>query len=592
MGNTIFSGDMQSLTQYLSDIFGQAFETLGADTSLGLVRVSDRPDLAQFQCNGAMAAAKVLGKNPREIAQDLIDVVQANNSDVFSVLEIAGPGFINIKLNASFLQDYLAKNGDFKVNVGDGTVIVDYGGMNVAKAMHVGHLRPTVIGHCIKNLYRFCGYEALGDIHLGDWGLQMGQIISEFEIRHPEWPYFDANFDGDYPEQAPFSYADLEYIYPEASAACKADAERLEIARKATAELQNGRAGYIALWQKFLELSIQDIKGNLEPLGVDFEIWKGESDVRDMVEGVQKSLEESGAGIVSDGAFVVPVEEEGDKKDMPPLMYLKSDGAVTYGTTDLLTLIDRVQTYDDLAKIVYVTDVRQSLHFEQVFRAARKAGYADDLELVHIGNGTVNGADGKPYKTREGKALRFSDMIEAAIGKARVRLKEAEIAKDVSEAEFNEIAQRIAVSALLFNELSNQAHVNYVFDLDRMISFEGKTGPYVLYQAVRIQSLLRKLGDVGAFEGFVFEEADTNLVLALLEFPDQIRNALENHAPHSLCEYVYKLAQEFSRFYSQCHIASEENEALKASRVELCRLAFNAMEHILDVLGITIPEKM
>lgn len=608
---------MTSLAQKLSGIVGQAFEAKGLPAELGVVRVSDRPDLAQFQCNGAMAAAKQAKKNPREVAQDIVDTLQEDKS--FSKIEIAGPGFINLNVTDEFLQAHLketAADGRFGVpTLGDSQIILDYGGMNVAKAMHVGHLRPNVIGHCLRSLMHFAGYDALGDIHLGDWGLQMGQIISEFEIRHPDWPYFDESFDGDYPVEAPFGYAELEKIYPEASQACKDDEERLEKARKATAELQSGRRGYKALWQHFINLSIADIKDNLTPLDIDFDIWKGEADVDYLIPEIADDLKARNISEDSDGAIVIPVAEEGDNKEIPPLMFFKSNGAATYGTTDIATIYDRMKLYPDLKKMIYVVDHRQSLHFEQVFRSAKKAGYGSDVDFIHIGNGTVNGADGKPFKTRDGKAMTFRMMVNSAIEKAKARLNEADLAKDASDEERAEIARMVAVAALKFTELSNQPHVDYVFDLDRMTAFEGKTGPYLLYQAVRIQSLLKKadfnpspnplpqgegkdasarsdVSGIGESVQFQIDDADRALALLLSEMPDHIANAVKNYAPHILCDYAHKLAQGFSSFYGNCHIMSEENAALKQSRLALCALTHAQLKLILDILGIQIPARM
>jgi arginyl-tRNA synthetase len=620
---------MSSLAKKLSDILGAAFEAQGLPHTMGTVKVSDRPDLAQFQCNGAMAAAKISGKKPREVAETIINILSTN--PVFAKLEIAGPGFINLTVTDLFLSGFLnetGKSNDIGISkTGKGTIVLDYGGMNVAKAMHVGHLRPTVIGACLKNIVAHAGYNALGDIHTGDWGLQMGQIISEFEIRNPGWAYFDPSFTGRYPDQPPFEYHELEEIYPMASAACKDDPARLERARKATAELQEGRAGYRALLRHFIDLSIKDIKNNLAPLKIEFDIWKGESDAAPLVPEIANDLLKRGIAMKHEGALIIPVALETDKKEMPPLIFFKSDGAMTYGTTDIATIYDRVKTYADLSKIIYVVDHRQSLHLEQVFRAARKAGYTENIELRHIGNGTVNGPDGKPFKTREGKAMTFRDMVATAITRARARIEEAHLAEDASLDEKSEIGRIVAMAALKFNELSNQPHIDYVFDIDRMISFEGKTGPYLLYQAVRIKSLLRKadyetlspLGRgqsrvSGEGEGenltpsrvsppspnplpngeraFVIQNPDRPLALALCELPDHFESALNNLSPHILCEHAYKLAQEFSAFYAACHILSESDSALRQSRLALCDLTYRQLALILDLLGIEIPDRM
>ena len=608
---------MTSIAQKLSEIVGSAFEAQGLPRDLGVVRVSDRPDLAQFQCNGAMAAAKVAKKNPREIAQAIVDSLQnchsecneeshkvegdsssqALQNDIFSNIEIAGPGFINLNVTDEFLQNYLNTLQNFGVeNIGNNQkVILDYGGMNVAKAMHVGHLRTCVIGSYMKNALKFLGYDAVSDVHLGDWGLQMGQIISEFEIRYPDWVYFDENFEGDYPKDAPFDYKELEKIYPESSQACKDCEDRLELARKATAELQEGRAGYVALWQHFIDLSILDIKDNLAPLHIGFDIWNGEACVANLVPEITKDLAARHITQESDGAIVIPVAREDDNHDIPPLMYLKSNGAMTYGTTDIATIYDRKKTHGDIAKMIYVVDKRQSLHFEQVFRACEQAGYSDDMDMHHIGNGTVNGADGKPFKTREGKAMTFRDMVQTVIEKARERIAEASLAEDLDDNARADIAQKVAVSALKFTELSNQTHMDYIFDIDRMTSFEGKTGPYLLYQTVRIKSLIRKseAQNIDLQNAKIsIKEEDRALALLMGEFSDAINLSVQNYAPHHLCEYVYKLAQAFSSFYGNVHILSEEDEALRASRLLLCQKVAEQLEQGLSLLGISIPDRM
>lgn len=592
---------MTSLIQTLSALLGEAFEAQGLSPDFGIVRVSDRPELCQFQCNGAMPAAKQAGKPPRDIAQAIAD--QLKNEAIFETIEIAGPGFINLHITDAALAAHItATAGDQNFGIetpGKGqTVVLDYGGMNVAKAMHVGHLRSLAIGDCLKRMLRFAGYEALGDIHMGDWGLQMGQIISAFEIRNPEWPYFDTDFSGDYPAEPPFSYEELEEIYPAAAQACKDDPARLDAARKATMALQDGHRGYRALWQHFMTLSIKDIKANIALLDVDFEIWKGEADVNDIIPALAKDLADQNITEQSDGATIIRVERESDKKEMPPLIFLKSDGAATYGTTDVATLYDRVKTYPNLAAIIYETDLRQNLHFEQVFRAAEKAGYADGMTLKHIGHGTVNGPDGKPFKTREGKAMKFADMVHIITEKAAERLNEANLAQDMTADERADIARKIAISVLKFTELSNQAHMDYNFDIERMTSFEGKTGPYLLYQAVRIQSLLKKAGAENPLTtaetsyDFVLDEKDRTLALLLTELPDHFATALKHYTPHILCDYAFKLAQEFSSFYGNCHILSEDNKNLRNSRLALCTLTHRQLIFMLNILGIIAPERM
>ena len=586
---------MSSLLQALSQIVGEVFSAQGLPAELGLVRVSDRPDLAQFQCNGAMAAGKLVKKNPREVAESIVAALSMNPA--FSKIEIAGPGFINLNIMDEFLSAALsgvsadARCGVPQLPQGQ-TIVLDYGGMNVAKAMHVGHLRPNVIGDALKRVVRFAGYNALGDIHLGDWGLPMGQIISEFELRHPDWIYFKADVTGPYPEEAPFTYGMLEEIYPLASNACKEDAVRLDLARQATAELQGGRAGYRALWQHFMKLSIADLRKNTDALGVNFEIWKGEADVNDIIPALTEELKAKGLLIESDGAQIIEVLEESDKKEMPPLIFLKSNGAQTYGTTDLATIYERVKLYPDLVKIIYVVDKRQNLHFEQVFRAAKKAHLADKVEFTHIGFGTLNGLDGKPFKTRDGGVMRFDMLLDLAREKAAARMQEAGLAQDLSPEDQAKTAAMIGVAAIKFADLSNQAHVDYIFDIDQMTSFEGKTGPYILYQAVRIKSLLRKAGVLPKGALFQLQSGDRKLALLMTELPEVFAAVLKNYTPHVLCDYAYRLAQEFSSFYGNCHILSEADTGLKASRLQLCAMALAQLELVTGLMGIDIPERM
>jgi arginyl-tRNA synthetase len=586
---------MTSLSQKLSDIVGGAFEALGLPRELGVVRVSDRPDLAQFQCNGAMAAAKVLGKNPREVAQGVVDTLSKHAE--FTKLEIAGPGFININVTDEFITAHLAETARSETlgvpNIGGGAeVILDYGGPNIAKAMHVGHLRSSIIGDALRRIYLFAGYKAIGDVHMGDWGTPMGMILSELELM---------NFSGE------ITMDFLAEIYPKAAQACKEDAARMELARAATKKLQDGDVASTKRWREFIDVSIAGMKENFDALGVQFDEWKGEADAHPYIAGMVADFKAKGFAVESEGALIVPVAREDDKKEIPPLILLKSDGAVLYGTTDLATIIDRLKTHKP-AKIIYCVDQRQSLHFEQVFRAAKIGGIisGNTPELVFAGFGTMNGTDGKPFKTRAGGVMKLEDLIAMGLEKATSRLKEADIAADLSEAEKANIAHKVALAAIKFADLQNARQSDYVFDLDRMTSFEGKTGPYLLYQAVRIKSLLRKAEEQrnGGMEkqkidpflyssiNLCIQEADRPLALLLTEFPDHFALALANNTPHVLCDYVYKLAQAFSSFYGNCHILSEPDETVRASRLALCARTYAQIEIVLALLGIEIPERM
>ena len=597
---------MTSLAEKLSGIVGGAFAAQGLPVELGLVRVSDRPDLCQFQCNGAMAAAKQAKKNPREIAQAVVDYLNChferseksqefggdssgcavrNDSkegcnDIFSNIEIAGPGFINLDVTDEAIAGHLAEGMGITKPGTDQTVILDYGGPNIAKPMHVGHLRSSIIGDALRRISAAGGYNTISDVHMGDWGTPMGMILSELEAR---------GILGQ-----PVSMEELAEIYPTAAQACKDDEARMDAAREATKKLQDGDETYRAAWQQFIDVSIEGMKKNFDALGVHFDEWKGEADAHEYIAPMVDDLKTMGLAVESDGALIVEVQEDGDKKDIPPLILLKSDGAVLYGTTDMATIIDRMKTHNP-DKVIYVVDQRQSLHFEQVFRGARKGGLVDDsVELIFAGFGTMNGTDGKPFKTRAGGVMKLEDLIEMGVEKARARLDEAELAKDASGEERADIAHKVALAAIKFADLQNQRQSDYVFDLDRMTAFEGKTGPYLLYQAVRIKSLLRKAEEQGAAIGdqYLVDDADRALSLLLTELPDHFAGALKNYAPHVLCDYAFKLAQEFSSFYGNCHILSEENEALRGSRLKLCAQTHAQLTFVLGLLGIEIPERM
>lgn len=573
---------MASLTEKLTALMEPAFTALDLPADLARVQVAGAGQAAQFQCNGAFQAAKAAKKNPREIAQNVIDKL-GNTDNVFAKIEIGGPGFINLTVTDDTLAAHLAQtSADQRLGVDQSatqeTILLDYGGPNVAKAMHVGHLRSSIIGDSLRRMFLFAGYKATGDVHMGDWGTPMGMILSELDLM---------NYDGEITMDL------LAEIYPKASAACKADEARMALAREATRKLQDGDPDYTARWRVFIDVSIAGMKENFDALGVHFDEWKGESDAHPFIAPMIAELKAQGLAIESEGALVVDVAREDDKKEVPPLILLKSDGAVLYGTTDLATIAERIKTHAP-SKIVYVVDQRQSLHFEQVFRAARKSGIAPEgTELTHAGFGTMNGTDGKPFKTRAGGVMKLEDLIAMGLEKANARLDEAELAKDMPKAERDDIAHKVAIAALKFADLQNNRIADYVFDIDRMTAFEGKTGPYLLYQAVRINSLLRKAGwDKDTQAPFVIEETDRALALLLSEMPDHFTLALRHYTPHVLCDYAYRLAQEFSSFYGRCHILSEENEALRSSRLSLCALTFRQLALVLDVLGIAIPERM
>lgn len=583
-----------SLLADLTAAVGAAFAAEGLDPALGRVQVSDRPDLAQFQSNGALAAAKAAKANPRALAEKIAARLAADAR--FAKVEIAGPGFLNLDLADGVLDAALAAPDAVfaPAPAADrGRVVVDFGGPNVAKAMHVGHLRSSIIGDALQRHLKFAGFAAVGDVHLGDWGKPMGMLITEIQARRPDLPYFDAAFAGPYPAESPVSMDDLEELYPVAAAACKADPARDEAARAATMELQQGRPGYRALWRHFIDVSIAGVQREFASLGVSFDLWKGEADVDPLIGPMLEDLKARGIAELDDGALIVRVAKPDDKKESPPLILVKRDGGVLYETTDVATIVDRVKSLDpDL--ILYVVDQRQHEHFEKVFRAAIRAGYAGRAALEHVGFGTMNGPDGKPFKTRAGGVLKLFDLIAMAKAEAEKRLVEHGIGADYPAEERAEIARQVGLAAIKFADLSNYRLTNYIFDLERFTKFEGKTGPYLQYAAVRVKSLLRKAADEGAASGAVAIRAaeERDLALALLRFPDALEETIRLRAPNVMCDYAFALAQRFSSFYAAHHILSEPDAALRASRLALAGLTLRALETALGLLGLEIPDRM
>ncbi len=592
---------MSALADKLTEIVGNVFEAAELPQDLGLVRVSDRPDLAQFQCNGAMAAAKIAKKSPRDVAADLIARLEADPQaqSAFSRIEIAGPGFLNFHVHDAYLCAHLKEiAGDETLGVErtgqDKTVILDYGGSNIAKPMHVGHLRSAIIGDTMRRVMAEAGFKTLGDVHMGDWGTHLGILFSDY-LRHDEadWIF---KLDLSNPDAVQELFDDLSERYPQASATAKADPDLMAEAQATTLKMQRREDPYYAMWKIIRDVSIIGMKANYGLLNVHFDLWKGEADVHDLIPPMVEKMKDQGYAIPDEGALIVPVKRNDDTKEVPPLIMYKRDGGVMYGTTDLATLVERMSLYAP-DRIIYVVDQRQHLHFEQVFRAARLAGIVpDDVELIHAGFGTMNGPDGKPFKTRAGGVMRLGDLIEMARDKARQRLEDAHLARDLFEKEREEIAHMIAVAAIKFADLQNQRQSDYIFDLDRLTQFEGKTGPYHLYQAVRIKSLLRK----AAREEFVssdiapdaLTDVDRSLALLLADYPSYFAASLKHYAPHHLCEYAFKLAQEFSSFYGVCHILSEKDATLRGSRLRLCEMTLRTLERILGLCGLDVPERM
>ena len=582
---------MEKILDIITEKMQQAFQAAGYDASYGRVTVSNRPDLCEYQCNGALAAAKQYHCAPIQIANAV--AAQLDKTD-YDLCEAVMPGFINLKLSGHFLAAYLEQMRtapDFGVEkTGAGkTIVVDYGGANVAKPLHIGHLRPAIIGEALKRLYHFLGWNTIGDVHLGDWGLQMGLIIAELSQRQPELPYFDPDFTGEYPKEAPFTVSDLEEIYPAASAK-KVDPEFSHLAHQATLELQQGRRGYRALWQHIMNVSVADLKKNYDNLDVHFEKWLGESDADPYIPAMVEDMKKRGIAVQSEGAWVIPVAEPGDKKEMPPCILVKSDGSSIYATTDLATLVQRMQDWHP-EKVLYVTDKRQNLHFEQVFRAARKAGIVPpETELEHVGFGTMNGSDGKPFKTRDGGVLRLETLISDMTDFVRAKVVENRIVEDD---QVETTTQKIAMAALKYGDLSNQPTKDYNFDMERFAAFEGNTGPYILYTIVRVKSILSRYG---AWEQLPIQEPANvyakELMLAVTKLSPTLESALRTSCPNLICAYIYELAGCVNKFYHETRILSEEDEHLKAGYIALIGLAKNILEQCIYLLGFSAPEKM
>ena len=588
---------MKEILDLIRKEITDAFVACGYDEKYGRVSLSNRPDLCEYQCNGAMAAAKEYKKAPIAIATEVSEKLQDN--PMFESVIACPPGFLNLILAPGYVTDYVnAMAEDDRKGVDKvaepKTVIVDYGGPNVAKPLHVGHLRSAVIGESVKRIGKFMGDNMIGDVHLGDWGLQMGLIITELRLRQPDLCYFDPDYTGEYPSEPPFTISELEEIYPTASAKSKEDAAYKEEAMTATFELQQGNRGYQALLKHILDVSVSDLKKNYENLNVSFELWKGESDAQPYIPDMVEKMKKDGYAYVSDGALVVDVKEDTDTKEIPPCMILKSDGASLYDTTDLATLIWRMEDYHP-ASVIYLADKRQELHFVQVFRCARKTGIVPDTtELKFIGFGTMNGKDGKPFKTREGGVMRLETLIKDINEEMFTKIVEN---RSVKDKDAKETAEIVGLSAIKYGDLSNQATKDYIFDVDRFTSFEGNTGPYILYTIVRIKSILNRYVEAGGNleAGEILPASngsEKNLMLQLSGFGSMIESAFEEKAPHKICAYIYEVSNAFNSFYHETKILSEENQAQKESYIRLLQLTKRVLETSIDLLGFEAPDKM
>lgn len=595
---------MKKILDLITDEVTKAFTECGYDAKYAKVTLSNRPDLCEYQCNGAMAAVKEYKKAPFMIADEVVEKLAAN--PIFAMAESVKPGFLNLKIDEAYLADYVAKMQEDEGRFGcekteaPKTIMIDYGGPNVAKPLHVGHLRSAIIGESVKRIGKFMGHNVIGDVHLGDWGLQMGLIITELKLRRPELVYFDDAYTGEYPEEAPFTISELEEIYPTASKKSKEDEAYKEAAMQATFELQHGKRGYQALLKHILNVSVTDLKRNYANLNVSFELWKGESDAQPYIPDMVQKMKDDGFAYISDGALVVDVKEDTDTKEIPPCMILKSDGASLYNTTDLATMVWRMKDYNP-DEIIYVVDKRQELYFTQVFRCARKTGIVKpETELKFLGFGTMNGKDGRPFKTRDGGVMRLEHLISGINEEMLAKIQENQKTKEnlgISTEEAENTAKMVALAAIKYGDLSNQASKDYIFDIDRFTSFEGNTGPYILYTIVRIKSILNKYHGLGKDDsGAVIEAAhsksEKDLMLELSKFNAVMESAFEETAPHKICSYIYDLANAFNSFYHGTKIMSEENETVQKSCIRLLELTKSVLETCIDVLGFSAPERM
>lgn len=588
---------MNTIIELITEEVKNAFQNAGYDPSYGRVTLSNRPDLCEYQCNGAMAAAKAYKKAPIMIAKDVVE--QLLGSQALEQAEAVNPGFINLKVSGDFVAQYLtamrlSEHLGVEKAKEPKKMVLDYGGPNVAKPLHVGHLRSAIIGESIKRMGRFLGHEIIGDVHLGDWGLQMGLIITELHKRQPDLVYFDENYQGEYPQEAPFTIGELEEIYPAANAKSKEDEAYKAEALEATHQLQMGNRGYRALWRHILKVSVTDLKRNYANLSVDFDLWNGESDVQDYIAPMVKDLKDRGLAYEDQGAVVVDVKEDTDTKEVPPCMILKSDGAALYTTTDLATIVERMEKYQP-DEILYVVDKRQEMHFVQVFRCARKAGMVKgDTKLSFLGFGTMNGKDGKPFKTRDGGVMRLENLIREINEEMYKKIVDN---RSIKEEDARATAKIVGLSAIKYGDLSNQASKDYIFDIERFTSFEGNTGPYILYTTVRIKSILNRYMEEGKNVGDTVMKAPVSesqkaLMLETAKFNSVVVNAFEEKAPHKICSYIYELANAFNRFYHETKILSEEDQEQKKSFIALLALVKDVLEACIDMLGFTAPERM
>ena len=556
------------------------------------LETSNRRDLGEYQINDSMQLASKYHENPREIANKIVKELEKD--DRLTNINIAGPGFINISLSNKFTIDFLNEmNKDLFANIDKKEhkkIIIDYGGANVSKALHVGHLRSANIGEALKRLANLIGYEALGDAHLGDFGRPLGLVIKEIKEMYPDLPYFNPNYKGDYSEvELPITNADLERIYPLASIKAKEDEDYLEEAREITLRFQKYERGYYDLLKRIVEISKEDIKQTYKELNVEFEIWNGESDEMEYYDQLKEQCEKAGVLTDSEGAKIIEIAEEDDKAPMPPLMFIKSNGSVSYDTTDLATILERKINFNP-DEIWYVVDARQSLHFDQVFRATRKAKLIDDnVVLEHIGFGTMNGKDGKPFKTRDGGVMSLKSLMELVYEETYKKITNESIVGKEKE----EVAKTVALAALKYADFLPFVSTDYIFEVEKFSDLEGKTGPYLLYSTIRMKSLLNKAGNIDATSITKLKgETEKDIALNILNLPITIEKSLDTKSLNEIAEYLYKLTSSYNKFYAENKILTEEDEELKGSWLVLTNIVYNINMLLLNVLGINVPDKM
>lgn len=581
-----------SLIKTIEKEIKNIIESSGYSLENFVLQPSSRPDLGQYQINDSMVLAKKYGKNPRDIATDIVKELEKDKR--FTNINIAGPGFINISLTDEYLTELLNMINTDITSVIDKKepkkIILDYGGANVAKALHVGHLRSANIGEALKRLATLLGYEVLGDAHLGDYGRPLGFVVLEIKKRYPDLPYFDPNYTGDYSEiELPITNEELEKIYPEASRKAKEDENYLEEGRDVTAKIQNHVPGYYDLWKKVVDISKADIKNVYDDLNVHFELWQGESDAAEYFNELEEFFEKSGVLIESSGAKIIEVKEDTDKAPMPPLLFVKSNGTLSYETTDLATILERKKNYNP-DEIWYLTDARQELHFIQVFRAAKKAKLVnDDIKLVWFGFGTMNGKDGKPFKTRDGGVMSLKGLINLIYDETIKRINP----ETVSAAEKEKVAKTVAIAALKYADFLPYRGTDYIFEVEKFADLEGKTGPYLLYSTIRMKSLLNKAKDIKQEKATTITTAtEREIILNLLSLPRVLDKALEAKSLNDIAEYLYKLTSQYNKFYSENKIITEENEYIRESWLILTTVVYNINMLLLNTLGISVPEKM